>query len=131
MQGYYEFIAMILEPLAPTAAELFKAGMPAAQRRNRSAFLASPKLAERISSTGGKTGTFGFIVAQAVLIGPVAVAVSLETGISSKAKPKPKPTKPAAQPRPTPPDTESGTVNPVMPIFGGIPVGDPSIIAEQ
>lgn len=140
----YELIAMILSPLAPMAAEMFKAGVPAAQQRNRQAFLASPKLADRIASGGSKSGTLGFVIAQGMLVFPVAVAVQVETGLfSAKVKEAPKATaRPAGPAKAKAPQTSPdglfipdfptpNTGNPIIPIFPDPLYGDPNLRAEQ
>lgn len=103
MQSSYDLIGLLLTPLAPNTARIFKDGVRSAQESNKRAFEASPKLAKRVASTGEKGGAAAFFIGNTVLIMPVVAAAVTEVQAKLPAEArKPRPPKPAPQPRPTP-----------------------------
>jgi hypothetical protein len=138
MQSAYDMVALLLSPIAPNAARLFRDGISRAQESNRRAFEASPKLAKRVASTGEKGGGAAFFIGNAVLIAPVVAAASREISSKMPAKPAtPKPQKRPQQPqqpqqRPTQgQDIPRQTARQVIPTGEGfqipdVPVWDPN-----
>lgn len=136
MQSAYDLLALMLQPLAPNAARIFREGISKAQESNRRAFEASPKLAKKVASTGEKGGGAAFFIGNAVLIAPVVAAASREVQAKLPAdarKPKPpkpaqRPPQPAQQPRQ---DIPRPKAQPLIPTGEGfeipnVPIWDPS-----